>query len=70
VHHTPASGPDGDALTRINEQIAALFVGPADEPLDAERLARYHALRDEYLAVRQGRARGREAEDDEEWAAA
>jgi hypothetical protein len=53
----------------INREIAALFDGAGDEPLDPVRLARYHKLRDEYLAVRQGRARGREGEDDEAQAA-
>ena len=70
VHHTPAPGPDGDALADINREIAALFVGPADEPLDAERLARYHVLRDRYVKARYGDgARGREGEDEEAQAA-
>lgn len=70
VHHTPDPDPGGDDLADLNEQIAALFVGPADEPLDPVRLARYHELRDLYVKARYGGgARGREGEDDEAQAA-
>jgi hypothetical protein len=69
VHHDPRPAPDGDRLAVINREIAALFDGCGDRPLDPVRLARYHVLRDEYVALRQGRARGREGEDDEAQAA-
>lgn len=70
MHLTPPPGPDWDALAEINREIAALFDGPADEPLDEERLARYHELRDLYVQARYGGgARGREGEDKEAQAA-
>jgi hypothetical protein len=70
VHHDPRPAPDGDRLALINREIAALFDGAGDEPLDPVRLARYHVLRDRYVKARYGDgARGREGEDDEAQAA-
>lgn len=67
VHHSPRPAPDGPRLACVQAQIERLFAEAGGEPLTPEQAARYGALlREDYLA-RQGR--GREGEDDEEWAA-
>jgi hypothetical protein len=66
VHHTPRPTPDRERLAWVQEQIEALFAEAAGEPLNVEQAKRYNVLlRADYVA-RQGGARGREGEDEEE----
>jgi len=71
VHHTPATpGPNSRVLAAINREIAALMRTTGDTVEErAARMARYHELVAEYVAVRLGGARGREGEDEEAQAA-
>jgi len=71
VPHSSRPAPSWRVLDAINVEIAALMrtTGGSDTE-QAARMARYHELVAEYVDVRLGGGeRGREGEDDEEWAA-